>query len=254
MHDHTYGITSDPLTQYSVIFSALIHDVDHKGVPNTTLINEKASIASVYKGKSVAEQNSVDIAWDLLMDDSYQNLRHAIYQTGPEYRRFRQLVVNSVLATDIMDKDLGALRKARWNKAFAEGALQHEIGEQLVNRKATIVIEHLIQASDVAHTMQHWHIYTKWNERLFEEMYVAYNDGRAEKNPADNWYQGEIGFYDFYVIPLAMKLRSCGVFGVSSDEYLSYAQQNRHEWEIKGKEFVANMLEKYERKYHTVKQ
>jgi 3'5'-cyclic nucleotide phosphodiesterase len=249
LHDHTYGITSDPLTQFSVIFSALIHDVDHKGVPNTTLIKENSSIAMVYKGKSVAEQNSVDIAWDLLMDDNFSCLRNTIYQTECEYRRFRQLVVNSVLATDIMDRDLGKLRKDRWNNAFSEGALQQESCEQLTNSKATIVIEHLIQASDVAHTMQHWHIYTKWNARLFEEMYLAYRDGRAESNPADNWYQGEIGFYDFYIIPLAMKLRSCGVFGVSSDEYLSYAQQNRHEWELKGKEFVASMLEKYENKY-----
>jgi len=26
LHDHTYGITSDPLTQFAVVFSALIHD------------------------------------------------------------------------------------------------------------------------------------------------------------------------------------------------------------------------------------
>lgn len=26
LHDHTYGITSDPLTQFSVVLSALIHD------------------------------------------------------------------------------------------------------------------------------------------------------------------------------------------------------------------------------------
>ena len=26
LHDHTYGITSDPLTQFSVVMSALIHD------------------------------------------------------------------------------------------------------------------------------------------------------------------------------------------------------------------------------------
>ena len=26
-HDHTYGITSDPLTQFACAFSALIHDV-----------------------------------------------------------------------------------------------------------------------------------------------------------------------------------------------------------------------------------
>jgi hypothetical protein len=28
----------------------------------------------------------------------------------------------------------------------------------------------------------------------------------------------EIGFFDFYIIPLAKKLKDCGVFGVSSDE------------------------------------
>jgi len=31
LHDHTYGITSDPLTQFACVFSALIHDVDHYG-------------------------------------------------------------------------------------------------------------------------------------------------------------------------------------------------------------------------------
>jgi hypothetical protein len=30
--------------------------------------------------------------------------------------------------------------------------------------------------------------------------------------------EGEIGFFDFYIIPLAKKLKECGVFGVSSDE------------------------------------
>lgn len=59
VHDHTYGITSDPLTQFAVVLSALIHDVDHTGVPNAQLVKEEASIASIYKGKSVAEQNSV---------------------------------------------------------------------------------------------------------------------------------------------------------------------------------------------------
>ena len=70
-----------------------------------------------------------------------------------------------------MDKELGAARKARWNKAFStdEGAsaMLKEDEATSINRKATIVLEHLIQASDVSHTMQHWHVYVKWNERLF---------------------------------------------------------------------------------------
>lgn len=57
------------------------------------------------------------------------------------------------------------------------------------------------------------------------------------------WYDGEIGFFDYYIIPLAKKLKSCGVFGVSSDEYLQYAQQNREEWSLRGKGIVEEYLE-----------
>ena len=154
-----------------------------------------------------------------------------------------------------MDKDLKALRNARWDKAFAEsrpdddnsGVTTTHDGTLATNtnRKATIVIEHLIQASDVAHTMQHWHIYRRWNQRLFEEMFVAYQEGRSDTDPSVNWYKGEMGFFDFYILPLAQKLKDCGVFGVSSDEYMCYAQENQREWESRGQELV----EKAQRKY-----
>ena len=264
LHDHTYGITSDPLTQFACVMSALIHDADHPGVPNMQLIKENAFLATYYKGKSIAEQNSVDLCWDMLQDERFQELRSTIYTTDSELKRFRQLIVNSVMATDIMDKDLKALRNARWDKAFAESRPDESGTEKQLaaaaadggsgvlantNRKATIVIEHLIQASDVAHTMQHWHIYRRWNQRLFEEMFVAYQDGRSDTDPSVNWYKGEMGFFDFYILPLAQKLKDCGVFGVSSDEYMCYAQENRREWESRGQELVAEMVEKAQRKY-----
>ena len=64
--------TSDPLTQFAVVFSALIHDADHLGLTNPLLIKEKPHIAALYRNKSVAEQNSVDLAWNLLMDPEYE--------------------------------------------------------------------------------------------------------------------------------------------------------------------------------------
>merc|ERR1712032_194627 len=91
--------------------------------------------------------------------------------------------------------------------------------------------------------MQHWHVYRKWNERLFMEMAKAYENGHMAKHPGDFWYKGEIGFFDFYIIPLAKKMKECGVFGVSSDEYLYYANLNRKEWEVHGKEIVEQMLQ-----------
>ena len=244
LHDHTYGITSDPLTQFAVVISALIHDVDHRGVPNGQLAEEGKALFTAYNGKSVAEQNSVDIAWNHLMNnDEFKELRACIYSNQEELKRFRQIVVNTVMATDIFDKELSALRKNRWDKAFQEKTEECSEEENIVdvNRKATIVIEHIIQASDVAHTMQHWHVYRKWNSKLFQEMYLAYLNGRAEKDPSEGWYKPEIWFFDCYVIPLAKKLESCGVFGVSSDEYLAYALENRREWEQKGQDIVAEM-------------
>ena len=86
------------------------------------------------------------------MTDEFKALRRTIYTTDKEFRRFRNLVVNTVLATDIMDKDLKKLRNDRWDKAFKE-TNSEESARDKKNRKATIVIEHLIQASDVAHTM-----------------------------------------------------------------------------------------------------
>ena len=243
LHDHTYGITSDPLTQFACVFSALIHDADHPGVPNSQLLEEENTLASRYKGKSVAEQNSVALAWNLLMEDRFRNLRAIIYVSEEELMRFRQLVVNSVMATDIVDKELKALRNERWDKAFNDETPSNEDKQVSLNRKATIVIEHIIQASDVAHTMQHWHVYRKWNERFFKECYQAYKDGWSERNPSDYWYKGELGLFDFYIIPLTRKLKDCGVFGVSSDEYLGYALKNRHQWELFGQQHVALMVE-----------
>lgn len=51
VHTYTFGITSDPLTSFAVVFCALIHDVDHCGVPNGQLVKENAPVATFYKGK-----------------------------------------------------------------------------------------------------------------------------------------------------------------------------------------------------------
>jgi class 3 adenylate cyclase len=263
LHEYTFGITSDPLTHFAVVVSALIHDVDHSGVSNGRLAIEDPTLAERYQNQSIAEQNSVDIAWNLLMEPKYADLHACIFSNQGELLRFRQIIVNSVLATDIFDKELKALRNLRWDKAFhperfppmevessslsdptssgtdeSDGSKWHD-----TNRKATIVIEHIIQASDVAHTMQHWHVYTKWNEKLFQEMYVAWQNGRAPNDPSTGWYKGELWFFDNYIVPLGQKLAECGVFGVASDECLHNALQNRSEWESRGESVVAEMVE-----------
>jgi hypothetical protein len=236
IHNFTHGITSDPMAVFAIVFAALIHDVDHQGVSNVQLIKEEPAMGELYRNKSVAEQNSLDVAWDMLMSPRFKNLRKYIFGTQSELLKFRQLIVNVVLATDIFDKELGQLRKDRWERAFHnDGSLP---GSVINDLRATIVMEHIIQASDVSHTMQHWHVYQKWNRRLFEEMHRAWKEGRMGADPREFWYKGEIGFFDNYIIPMANKLKDCNVFGVSSDEYLGYALRNREEWAERGEDII----------------
>ncbi len=240
IHNFTHGLTSDPISSFAIVFSAMIHDTDHQGVSNAQLIKEEPAMGELYRNKSVAEQNSLDVAWDLLMSPQFVELRRYIFGSQAELLRFRQLIVNVVLATDIFDKEIGDRRKARWEQAFHEdGSLPKEI---ISNMRATIIMEHIIQASDVSHTMQHWHVYQKWNRKLFLEMYQAWKEGRMGADPLDFWYKGELGFFDNYVIPLAKKLKDCNVFGVSSDEYLGYALRNRAEWEERGEEILKSIV------------
>ena len=246
LHSSTFGISSDPLTHFSIVFAALIHDVDHLGLPNTKLVKDCHPLATKFQNKSVAEQNSVHLGWETLMDPRFERLRECIYRTNIERKRFRQLVINCVMATDIADRTVLEGRQDRWDRAFRGHKLRENATESQVqadmNRKATAVIEHIIQVSDVAHTMQHWHIYRRWNERLFHEMHDAFRTARAEVDPATNWYDGEIGFFDFYLIPLAMKLKECGVFRAAGSEYISYVLKNKKEWESKGRQVVAEMV------------
>jgi 3'5'-cyclic nucleotide phosphodiesterase len=199
-HDFTIGINSDPLTVLGIIFSGVIHDADHRGVSNMQLSQEQPELGEKYRNKSVAEQNSLDLCWALLMEDRFVDLRDLLFTTQDELDRFRQVLVNTVLATDIFDAELNAQRKGRWDKAFNAG--KHNKGglssKEFNGLRSMIVVEHIIQASDVSHTMQHWHVYRKWNGKLFREMFTAYKHGRMAKNPADFWYQGELGFFDNY--------------------------------------------------------
>jgi len=246
LHYQTYGISSDPLTQLAIVFSALIHDAGHSGVPNSRLAEEEPDLAFEYGNQSIAEQRSVSISWQLFQSPLYSNLRSYMFENKQEQLRFRQLVINCVMATDIFDKELSAFRKARWEKGFSTHCRSWSANDRsLSNLKATSLIEYIIQASDVAHTMQDWGVYQQWNENLFREMYSAYLDRRAEKDPSIGWYGGELWFFDNHVIPLIEKLMECGAFGGSCEEFLNNALANRAEWERRGHNIVDNMLKNF---------
>jgi hypothetical protein len=116
----TYGLKYDPLSQLALIFSAIVHDVEHQGISNRQLVHESDELALLYNDQSVAEQRSLAIAFSELRKDEYQLLRDVIFETTEDYHRFRKAVINLVLSTDIASPERSQLVKSKWKEAFGE--------------------------------------------------------------------------------------------------------------------------------------
>jgi len=119
-HHKTYGLKSDPLSHLALLFSALVHDVEHQGVPNRQLVLESDTLALLYNDQSVAEQRSLAIAFAELTKDKYQTMRRVLFEDVEEYRRFRKAVINLVLTTDIASPERTQVVKSKWKEAFGD--------------------------------------------------------------------------------------------------------------------------------------
>ena len=236
-------LLDDPVALFTMVLTGLVHDVDHPGVSNQQLVNENDPLAAKYFG-SIAERNSLDFTWSLLRQEEFLDLRKALYQTPEEFEHFRELFVHAMLVTDIADPSLQKERVQRWDSLFGTSQTEDMDSANQINKKKTALLEHIIQASDVAHVMQHWSVYKTWNGRLFDELKIAYQNGRASKSPEEFWFKGEFGFFDYYIIPLARRLGMCPAIGAAGDELLQYAVSNRREWETKGEDIVAALAKR----------
>lgn len=80
---------------------------------------------------------------------------------------------------------------------------------------------------------------------MYDEQWNAFQDGRGD-DPSVGWYQNQINFYEFYIIPLAMRLIQCQVFGQYGYDFLRLAQLNRQMWILQGEEICQFMTENYQ--------
>jgi len=104
------------------------------------------------------------------------------------------------------------------------------------------VLETMMNVADVAHTMQSFNVFVKWNRRLFKEFFVARLRGRLSFDPSENWYENQIGFFSHYIIPLSQKMSKCGVFGSAGSVFEYFAKENRKRWTEEGEEISEQII------------
>jgi hypothetical protein len=103
------------------------------------------------------------------------------------YLRFRQVIVNIVLPL---------ISLTRSSMIFARGG-DRAFGDRRRSQsrsQATIVNGTIMQASDVSHTMQHWHVYRKWNYKLFMRCSRPINNKAAWVDPSTFSWPRVVGF------------------------------------------------------------
>jgi len=150
----TFGLKSDPLTQLAFLFSALVHDVDHTGVSNRQLVLECDELALMYNDQSVAEQRSLAIAFSLLMKKDFGTLRKVMFKEDKEYMKFRKIVIDLVLCTDIASPERVQIVKSKWKEAFGDKrpSQANRRTPTNVKRQDSIKSEDTYNRSNITHT------------------------------------------------------------------------------------------------------
>lgn len=278
---NTFGISEDPLIHFGLVFSALVHDVEHKGLPNAQLIKEQDKLSAIYINKSIAEQHSIAVAFSILAEPCFKELRETIWTSKHEYAKFRNLVVNLILATDISSPERTAIGRDKWNTAFAKdpelvrksgvhrrrsepytrmssilkrskskrsprasetnASYCHAATSSLATLKANAIMEQLMQIADVAHLMQDWQVFVKWNKKLYDELWAA-NIANRGFDPSKNWFKGQISFLDNYVIPLGKRICESEIFGSQGTVFMENAIKNRDRWMVEGEQMSQKMV------------
>uniref|UniRef100_UPI00358F0D58 dual specificity calcium/calmodulin-dependent 3',5'-cyclic nucleotide phosphodiesterase 1A-like n=1 Tax=Myxine glutinosa TaxID=7769 RepID=UPI00358F0D58 len=149
---------------FSLIFAAAIHDYDHTGTTNNFHIQTRSDTAILYNDRSVLENHHVSAAYRLMQEDEEMNILMGL--SKDDWREFRVLVVEMVLATDMS----GHFQQI---KLMRNGIQQPE---GLDKPKAMSLMLH---TADISHPAKVWDLHHRWTSSLLEEFFQQ-GDKEAE--------------------------------------------------------------------------
>jgi hypothetical protein len=213
-------LTSNALARLAMLFAALIQHVDHP---------------TVDRGTNVAHPTATTDAWSLFTESRFADLRAFVFATELELERFHVAVATAALAS--RDHFCGSIHEPA---APSNGNGCRNSMANSVRNTETIAL--VMQASHAFHAMQHFSIYKKWSMvrvTKSRDASTRNQDAAAEDDPSTFWYEAELTFFDDLVIPLARTLQTCRLFGTVGDECIRYAQDNRTEWKLQGRDIVS---------------
>uniref|UniRef100_A0A672UP17 Phosphodiesterase n=1 Tax=Strigops habroptila TaxID=2489341 RepID=A0A672UP17_STRHB len=165
--DDSYGCLASniPALELMALYvAAAMHDYDHPGRTNAFLVATNAPQAVLYNDRSVLENHHAASAWNLFLSrpeyNFLSNLDHV------EFKRFRFLVIEAILATDLKKHfDFLAEFNAKVNDINSHGIEWSNENDRL------LACQICIKLADINGPAKDRELHLKWTEGIVNEFY-----------------------------------------------------------------------------------
>ncbi|XP_063802548.1 cGMP-inhibited 3',5'-cyclic phosphodiesterase 3B [Pseudophryne corroboree] len=144
--------------------AAAMHDYDHPGRTNAFLVATNAPQAVLYNDRSVLENHHAASAWNLFLSQPDYNF--LTYLDHVQFKRFRFLVIEAILATDLKKHfDFLAEFNAKVNDVNSNGIDWSNENDRL------LVGQVCIKLADINGPAKKRELHLKWTEGIVNEFY-----------------------------------------------------------------------------------
>lgn len=165
--DDSYGCLAwniPALELMALYVAAAMHDYDHPGRTNAFLVATNAPQAVLYNDRSVLENHHAAAAWSLYL--SQPEFNFLLNLDHVEFKRFRFLVIEAILATDLKKHfDFLAEFNSKVNDVNSPGIDWTNENDRL------LVCQVCIKLADINGPAKVRELHLKWTEGIVNEFY-----------------------------------------------------------------------------------
>ncbi|XP_011253566.1 calcium/calmodulin-dependent 3',5'-cyclic nucleotide phosphodiesterase 1 isoform X3 [Camponotus floridanus] len=179
---------------FATLVAAIIHDYEHTGTTNNFHVMSGSDTALLYNDRAVLENHHISASFRILKEDECNILQNL---SREEFREFRSLVIDMVLATD-MSFHFQQLKNMKNLLSLAEPSVDKSKAVSLV-----------LHCCDISHPAKRWDLHHRWTMQLLEEFFRQGDKERELGLPfsplcdRNNTLvaESQIGFIEFIVEP-----------------------------------------------------
>ncbi|XP_061932061.1 dual specificity calcium/calmodulin-dependent 3',5'-cyclic nucleotide phosphodiesterase 1 isoform X9 [Apis cerana] len=179
---------------FATLVAAIIHDYEHTGTTNNFHVMSGSDTALLYNDRAVLENHHISASFRIMREDECNILQNL---SREEFREFRSLVIDMVLATD-MSFHFQQLKNMKNILSLAEPSVDKSKAVSLV-----------LHCCDISHPAKRWDLHHRWTMQLLEEFFRQGDKEKALGLPfsplcdRNNTLvaESQIGFIEFIVEP-----------------------------------------------------